>query len=106
MKDLTSNPLTIVHRLPHEVLVYVKKHYPNGTILDLEQDVTHSGELKYYDIDVVDADNTYHVRFDKQGKFVHEETEVGKIDTSESAGDPNAMETKEPSVNDEALEEF
>lgn len=106
MKDITSNPLTIVHRLPHEVLNYVKKHYPTGTIMDLQQDITNIGELKYYDIDVADADNTYHIRFDKHGKFVHEEVEVGKIEAPESSGNPNVIEVKEASLSDETLEEF
>jgi hypothetical protein len=53
---------------------------------------------------VVDADNTYYLRFDKTGKFVHEEIEIGKIDNLDR--NPDISDQKEPSVNDEEIEEF
>jgi hypothetical protein len=104
MKDTTSNPLTIIHKLPHEVLAYIKKHFPEGIIFDMIEDYNVHGEFKCYDVDVVDANNTYYLRFDKTGKFVHEEVETGKIDGVER--NPNIPETKEPSPTDEMLDEF
>ena len=104
MNTVMTSPEKIVHTLPHVVLEYVKHHYPDGHIFDLILDINVHGELKYYDVDVVDDNNTYHLRFDVQGHFVHEEVEVGKIDLEEM--NPNIIEDKEPSVNDEELEEF
>jgi len=104
MSHPTNNPVIIVHNLPHHVLAFIKARYPDGIITDMIQDYNVHGEFKYYDVDVADADNTYHLRFDKKGGFVHEE--IGKIDTAESPGNPNDIEVKEPSVNDENLEEI
>ena len=106
MSHPTNNPVIIVHNLPHHVLAFIKARYPDGIITDMIQDYNVHGEFKYYDVDVADADNTYHLRFDKKGGFVHEEIEIGKIDPAESPGNPNDIEAKEPSVNDENLEEF
>jgi hypothetical protein len=104
MKETTNNPLIIVHKLPHKILAYVKKHYPDGTIFDMIEDYNVHGEFKYYDVDVVDADNTYHLRFDKAGKLAHEEIEIDKIDAGER--NPNMPEEKDPSPTDEMLDEF
>jgi|GEM_PF-3289292 hypothetical protein len=104
MNTVMNNPEKIVHTLPHVVLQYVKHHYPEGNIFDMVLDFNVHGELKHYDVDVVDAFKTYHLRFDTKGHFMHEEIEVGKIDLEEL--NPNIIEEKEPSVNDEEVNEF
>jgi hypothetical protein len=104
MNTIMNNPEKIIHTLPHVVLKYVRDHYPNGTIYDMILDINVHGELKYYEVDVVDAFNTYHLRFDLKGHFVHEEIEVGNIEVEEK--NPEIIDLKQPSVIDEELEEF
>ena len=96
-------PLTIVYGLPHSILTYVKKHFPEGTIVDMEEDKTKKDDLKYFDVDVVEGDNTFHLRFDKKGKYVHDEMEAGTHDDETSVGD---NDTREPSATDELIAEF
>jgi hypothetical protein len=104
MNTAITSPEKIVHTLPHIVLKYVRDHYPTGTIYDMILDINVHGELKYYDVDVVDAFNSYHLKFDIKGHFVNEEIEAGKIEVEEK--NPEITDLKESSVIDEELEEF
>ena len=94
---MITNPEKITHTLPHEIMAFIKNHYPEGNIFDmLEVDRT-NGDVKYYAVDVVDEENTYHLRFDKKGKLLHEEEEMGNIET---------VEEKEKTVSEEEIDEI
>lgn len=99
-------PMIVVHGIPHNVLAYVKSHYPEGKIIDMVEDEDKHNDVKYIDVDVVDKDNTYHIRFDKKGKFIHEEIEIGKIENEEGTTLNEEIEEDEPTLSDEPLEEI
>jgi len=106
MKTLKTNPASILHSLPHDVLTYVKTHYPKGLIINVVEDDDRHGEAKCFDVELADADTTCSLHFDENGKFVSEETDSNNAESFESMHDPNVIEPKEPTPSEEYLDEF
>jgi len=106
MKTTKTNPATIVRSLPHDVLLYIKMHYADGIIIDMVEGADTHGEVKHYDVNVEDADTIYHLRFNKNGRLIHQKEETGNTDTSESLHDPNIIEPKEHSAIEDVIDEI
>ncbi|MGP8215685.1 MAG: hypothetical protein ACLQQ4_09000 [Bacteroidia bacterium] len=102
---MATNHEKVKHTLPHEVMTFVKTHYPGSVIFDIKEARDKNDNVKYYTVDLVDTDCTYHLRVDKKGRLLKEETEVGLRETKEDEirTDENV---KEPSPVDEELDEF
>lgn len=94
---MITKPERIEYTLPHDVLSYIKKHFTDGIIIDIQAIKRDNGKINYYKVDVVDGEDTHYLRFDKKGRLVNDDVEVAIQEKAE----PKAV-----AVEDEELEEI